>query len=256
MFYCSPKQSWIAIHLLTLYLHSSYLKESLVWLSFFPPYEQRFGCGICFSILARYLPSRDVSRRGWLRHDMAAGCGRCWGTSSPTSPSALQQKRGAWNPSLRWLTCLSSACVLPDIWVNSIKTRISLLFSCRLTLLVVFKVVWGNGMETSRPQPTRVPRCFSHLHGGTASGVTTALFVVSWSQGGEKNLWGKQIKLSSREKGEPWFWLSLLPVCSRIWYLECYCTAGNKGKLATVHVQYTKSKERSNVQRVSNWYWF
>lgn len=39
-FYCSPKQSWVAILLLTLYLHSSYVKESLVWLSGFYLYEQ------------------------------------------------------------------------------------------------------------------------------------------------------------------------------------------------------------------------
>lgn len=98
--------------------------------------------------------------------------------------------------SLPSLTCLSSACVLPDVWVNSIKTRISLLFSCRLTFLFVFKVVWGNGLETSHPQPTCVPHCLSHLHGGSAFGVTTAPFVVSWSQGGEKKNY-EENKLSS-----------------------------------------------------------
>ena len=45
-------------------------------------------------------------------------------------------------------------------------------------------------------------------------------------------------------------------MCSRIWYLERCCAAGNEVKLATVHIQYTKPKESSDVQRLSNWYWF
>lgn len=107
MFYCSPKQSWTAIRLLTLDLHSSYLSESLTCLAFFFLSKQYFTCEICFSIFIHYLTSKNVfwhGQHGWCHQDFRKGHRRCcsvaWGKNLEMFWQLLPPPMGAAPPAL------------------------------------------------------------------------------------------------------------------------------------------------------------
>lgn len=180
----------MAIRLLTLDLHSSYLTESLVCLAFFFLSKQYFSRETCFSIFTHYLKTKNVfwhRQHGWCHQDFRQGhrscCSVTWGKYLKmfwwllpppvgAAPPALQSQAGIhpakgtrrakfppctdWPaPALDMVGCyLGKFHVVPDHIYD-----IFLSYSCN-----GIEVMWGRGTETSCPFPAPVPHLLSHPH--------------------------------------------------------------------------------------------
>lgn len=141
--FTTHQSSWIAILLLTLYLHSPYLKESLPWLTFFSCNEEYTWCGTYFSIWAHNLASWDVTQH-WLQHSIWEWVWRC----CPELEAGKSHKDTHFT--LILLQPYSSGCVL----------------SCVM--------LWDGYLH---PLPTLILCSLSSLHAG--SGTSMALFIFS-----------------------------------------------------------------------------